>query len=180
MFERFTGDARELVKGAVVLAGSLGQSHVGPEHLAASLAPVGGVAAGMLAAHQITPEALQAAAAGTGAGADVLTADEIAALRSVGVDAQEVLRRIEQEFGAQPPPNRPASRRGRFRQPFRPESKRILEQSLRQAVGMKHRYLGTEHILLALLAQPNPDPATKVLLAHGLTYDTARAEILAA
>jgi len=35
--------------------------------------------------------------------------------------------------------------------PFTPRSKRVLELSLRQAVTLGHNYIGTEHLLLALL-----------------------------
>ncbi len=35
--------------------------------------------------------------------------------------------------------------------PFTPRSKEILELSLREALGMKHDYIGTEHLLIALL-----------------------------
>lgn len=35
--------------------------------------------------------------------------------------------------------------------PFTPRSKRVLELSLRQAIRLQHNYIGTEHLLLALL-----------------------------
>jgi ATP-dependent Clp protease ATP-binding subunit ClpC len=35
--------------------------------------------------------------------------------------------------------------------PFTPDSKRVLEQSTREALGLGHSYIGTEHLLLALL-----------------------------
>jgi hypothetical protein len=175
MFERFTRDAREVVHGAVTLAAALGQSHVGPEHFAAALPPAGGRAADLLAAHHVDAAALEAAAGGERPA--VLSDDEIEALRSVGVDAAEVLRRIEQEFG--PLPAGPRSGGRRWRRPLRRESMKVLQQSLRQAQGLRHRELGTEHILLALLAQDDPDPATRLIQSHGLTYDTAKAALAA-
>ncbi|WP_213454286.1 Clp protease N-terminal domain-containing protein [Rhizomonospora bruguierae] len=175
MFERFTKDAREVVTGAVALAATLGQSHVGPEHLAATLPTAGGRVADLLAAHHVDPAALTAAAGG-GTHGGILSDAEVEVLRSVGVDADEVLRRIEQEFGAQEP-TRPSRRR--LRRPLRPEVKVVLTQSLRQAQAMHHRELRTEHILLALLAQPAPDPATRLIQSRGLTYDTARSTLVA-
>lgn len=37
------------------------------------------------------------------------------------------------------------------RLPFTPEAKKVLELSLREALGLKHRYIGTEHLLLGLM-----------------------------
>jgi ATP-dependent Clp protease ATP-binding subunit ClpA len=37
------------------------------------------------------------------------------------------------------------------RLPFTPEAKKVLELSLREALRLKHNYIGTEHILLGLL-----------------------------
>jgi Clp amino terminal domain, pathogenicity island component len=35
--------------------------------------------------------------------------------------------------------------------PFTPRAKKVLEKALREAVGLRHNYIGTEHILLGLL-----------------------------
>ena len=37
------------------------------------------------------------------------------------------------------------------RLPFTPEAKKALELSLREALRIKHSYIGTEHLLLGLL-----------------------------
>jgi ATP-dependent Clp protease ATP-binding subunit ClpC len=37
------------------------------------------------------------------------------------------------------------------RLPFAPEAKKVLERSLREALRLKHKYIGTEHLLLGLL-----------------------------
>ncbi|MGO4613697.1 Clp protease N-terminal domain-containing protein [Nocardia sp. 2YAB30] len=39
--------------------------------------------------------------------------------------------------------------------PFGPEAKKVLELTFREAVRLVHNYIGTEHILLALLEQEN-------------------------
>jgi ATP-dependent Clp protease ATP-binding subunit ClpC len=36
--------------------------------------------------------------------------------------------------------------------PFTPRAKKVLEKSLREALGLRHSYIGTEHVLLGLLA----------------------------
>jgi ATP-dependent Clp protease ATP-binding subunit ClpC len=38
--------------------------------------------------------------------------------------------------------------------PFTPDAKRVLERSLREAVRLSHNYIGTEHLLLGLLREP--------------------------
>jgi ATP-dependent Clp protease ATP-binding subunit ClpC len=38
--------------------------------------------------------------------------------------------------------------------PFTPGAKRVLERSLREAVRLSHNYVGTEHLLLGLLREP--------------------------
>ena len=37
--------------------------------------------------------------------------------------------------------------------PFTPRAKKVLELSLREALQLKHNYIGTEHILLGLLRE---------------------------
>lgn len=66
------------------------------------------------------------------------------ALAACGVDLESVLR----ELGAQPV-REPA--RGHL--PFTRESKAVLERSLREAVTLGHNWIGSEHVLLALLAE---------------------------
>jgi ATP-dependent Clp protease ATP-binding subunit ClpC len=37
--------------------------------------------------------------------------------------------------------------------PFTPRAKRVLELSLREAIALKHSYIGTEHLLLGLVSE---------------------------
>ena len=54
-----------------------------------------------------------------------------------------------------------------------------LDQTARQAAALGHQYLGTEHLLLAILAEA--DPALAALLArHGVGYGEVREAVLAA
>ncbi|MBH0778212.1 Clp protease N-terminal domain-containing protein [Nocardia bovistercoris] len=55
--------------------------------------------------------------------------------------------------------------------PFGPEAKKVLELTFREALRLGHNYIGTEHILLALLEQEN---GTGTL--SGLGLDKARIE----
>jgi ATP-dependent Clp protease ATP-binding subunit ClpA len=50
--------------------------------------------------------------------------------------------------------------------PFTPRAKKVLELSLREAVQMRHAYIGTEHILLGLIREDEGVGVT-VLRRHG-------------
>ncbi|MEV4755917.1 Clp protease N-terminal domain-containing protein [Micromonospora sp. NPDC049559] len=185
MFERFTREVRQVVTDSVEIAGGAGAAKVAPEHLLLALAD-GGQGGGeqsgarVLTGHGVTAAALRAALAPR-VGRAGLTDDEVAALRVVGVDIDEVFRRIEEAFGpdalsdlaAAPPPRR----RGRLGAPFTPEAKKVLELSLREAVALRQREITSGHLLLALLRQGLPGPIAEVLTAHGVTYDGVRRQI---
>ena len=66
------------------------------------------------------------------------------ALRNLGVSATAVKAGIETTVGK----GRDASPPGHI--PFSKRAKKVLELSLREALQLKHNYIGTEHILLAL------------------------------
>ena len=55
--------------------------------------------------------------------------------------------------------------------PFRAESKRVLESSLKESMRLGHNYIGTEHILLGLLAEGGSITAT---VLSNLDTDTGR------
>jgi ATP-dependent Clp protease ATP-binding subunit ClpA len=63
--------------------------------------------------------------------------------------------------------------------PFTRRSKKVLELSVREAVGLKHHYLGPEHILLGLLRE-GEGLAVLILTEAGLTVDELRARTIAA
>ena len=52
--------------------------------------------------------------------------------------------------------------------PFTPRAKKVLDLSLREAVDLGHNYIGTEHILLALVRE-NSGVAAAILDDFGLT-----------
>jgi len=181
MFERFSGAARRVVLDGLTIATELGVDKVGPPHLLLAVAAGEGTGARVLAGYGVTPAALRAAAAG-GTRRAGLTEDEVAALRSVGIDADEVFRRIEEAFGpdalADAEPARPRRRVGRLGGPFDRSAKKVLELSLREAIALRHRAIGTEHLLLALLRAGVPDPLGGELAARGVTYDDAKRRAL--
>ena len=61
--------------------------------------------------------------------------------------------------------------------PFTPRAKKVLELALREALALHHNYIGTEHILLGLLREPQ-GPAIEILGVAGLAPDTIRGEVL--
>jgi len=61
--------------------------------------------------------------------------------------------------------------------PFDPRARKALELTFREALRMGHNYIGTEHILLALLKL---EDGTGVLAGLGVGKATAEANITAA
>jgi ATP-dependent Clp protease ATP-binding subunit ClpA len=183
VFERFTKEARRVVLASVREAAESGVDKTGPEHLLLCLAEGEGVGARVLAGFGVTPEALRAAAAGRTRTAR-LTNDEIRALSALGIDAEEVFRRVEEAFGPnafdEPDTAETPSRRwrGRLGGPFGREAKKVLELSLREAIALRHRYIGSEHLLLAVLRAGVPEPMSTVLTERGVGYDVARQRTL--
>jgi Clp amino terminal domain, pathogenicity island component len=58
--------------------------------------------------------------------------------------------------------------------PFSTQSRKVLELSLREALRRGHNYIGTEHILLGLLADPD-SRGSRVLLDLGVTVEQTSA-----
>ena len=58
-----------------------------------------------------------------------------------------------------------------------PRAKRVLELAADEAVRMKHNYIGTEHLLLALMREKD-GTAAKVLSKLGLNLEKARQEAI--
>lgn len=181
MFERFTKELRRVVLDSVKLAADAGAGKARPEHLLLTLATAEeSLGARVLAAYGVTATQLRGALANNTRRAG-LTDDEVAALRSVGIDAEEVFRRIEEAFGADAFDESPSAprRRGRIGGPFDPRARKVVELSLREAIALGHRQIGSEHLLLALVRQGVSAPMSTVLTEHGVTYDDAKESVLA-
>lgn len=54
--------------------------------------------------------------------------------------------------------------------PFTPRAKRLLERALREALGLRHNYIGPEHILLAIAGFDDAF-ATRILVGFGAGRD---------
>jgi ATP-dependent Clp protease ATP-binding subunit ClpA len=152
VFERFTVEARETVKGAVAAAAEVRAPQVDTGHLLVALAGSVGPTGEALRAAGVTGERLrpELAAAGGPAGFDP------AALATLGIDYAEVRRKVDSEFG-DGALDRALGRGRRGRRghvPFAPEGKRALERSLREAMALRDRHIGAEHLLLGVLADP--------------------------
>jgi ATP-dependent Clp protease ATP-binding subunit ClpC len=92
------------------------------------------------------------------------------ALESLGISLETIRERVEGAVGRvdQAPPS------GRI--PFAEQAKDLLKNSLRESLDLGHDYIGTEHILLAVLRQ-GESAAARVLADLGADYDRVRAEV---
>ncbi|HEY3185263.1 MAG TPA: Clp protease N-terminal domain-containing protein [Gaiellaceae bacterium] len=81
------------------------------------------------------------------------------ALERIGVTADGIRSQLERGPGSPK------------RIPFAPDTKKVLELALREALALRHTYIGGEHVLLALA----PDP----LLEHVGEHDVRTAVMLA-
>jgi ATP-dependent Clp protease ATP-binding subunit ClpC len=62
--------------------------------------------------------------------------------------------------------------------PFTPRAKRVLELGLREAMQLGHEFIGTEHLLLALIREED-GLAGRTLRDLGVRLDAAREQVLA-
>lgn len=192
MFERFTLHAREVVTGAREHARQLRHPYVGTEHLLlALLEPQAGVVSAVLRDAGVSASGVRRDLERLiGPEPRVLTAEDAAALRTVGIDLAAVLARIEQSLGpdALTPAHCPPRRRGLLRRrqsararslPFAPRAKKVLELSLREALALRHNHIGAEHILLGLLREGD-GLAARILTDTGVNLHHLRRATLAA
>ncbi|GAA2998107.1 Clp protease N-terminal domain-containing protein [Streptomyces fulvorobeus] len=174
MFERFTRGARATVTGAVTHAERLGADTVTEEHLLLALLDQEGSRASFAAAtlgltgRRASLEASLAAARRRGG----LTRADTEALAGMGIDVGEIVARVEDAHGegALAGDERKGRRWWSSGRPFTRGAKGVLENSLRVALGRGDRFIGEEHLLLALTARPGV--VADVLAEHGATYAT--------
>lgn len=154
MFERFTTEARDVVVAAQGEARELGHRHIGTEHLLLGLlidaTTVGGtILAGCGMTLHTTRQTLLDLLGGT-----TDPAEDAEALEAIGIDLGQVRAAVEEAFGKGALERAGAggfSRRGHI--PFSKKAKKALELSLREALRLKDRHIGPEHILLGLLRE---------------------------
>jgi excisionase family DNA binding protein len=161
-FARFTHRARRVIMLARDEAVRLNHTYIGTEHLLLGLVREGeGVAA-------IT-------------------------LRNLGVDLDHVRERVEFIIGRLTPEEGLSSalkatarataealigRKPRESAGLTPRARRVIELAVEEAQGLNHQYIGTEHLLLAMLSE-GEGIACKVLKEMRLNLDRVRAETLA-
>ncbi len=148
MFERFTKPARLVVEEAVIVARQAAAAETRPEHLLrALLDDEGCLACRVLTGLGAPPAEVRVVLEGaTTQYVDGLDADDAEALRTIGIDLDEVVRRIDDDLGGA------RTRRGsRGRPRFSRSAKKVLELALREAIVLRHNYIGTEHLLLGLV-----------------------------
>jgi ATP-dependent Clp protease ATP-binding subunit ClpA len=182
MFERFTQEARKATVDAQGVARRLGHGHIGTEHLLLGLLATDGIAARVLGGLGVTPAAVEREILAE-VGRGPLGEADAEALGAIGIDLDEIRRRMEASFGPgalewHPDPH---CRQRRLRPgghiPFTPRSKKVLELSLREALALKHRYIGTEHLLLGLVRE-GEGLAMLVLTRLGAGPEIIRARVL--
>jgi ATP-dependent Clp protease ATP-binding subunit ClpA len=173
MLERFTKAARELVERTQQIALESRASQVRPEHLfAALLWDDSCLAVRVLNDQGGTSERLRAELDRRRSRyVDGLDDADAEALKSIGIDLEEVVSRMH---GDDPPP--PRRRRSRVHLRFARPSKKVLELSLREAVSRRHNYIGTEHILLGLVREGDVI-VRDALVAAGVDPTTLRAAV---
>jgi ATP-dependent Clp protease ATP-binding subunit ClpA len=93
------------------------------------------------------------------------------ALTELGVDLGDLRRRILEVTPPTPGGTGPEAA------PFTPRSKMVLEYSLREALALGHNYIGTEHLLLALIKE-GEGLGAQILSAAGVGLDEARAKVI--
>jgi ATP-dependent Clp protease ATP-binding subunit ClpC len=92
------------------------------------------------------------------------------ALTSMGISLEDMRQAVQDTIGrgAQPPES------GHI--PFTPQAKKVLELSLRESMQLGHEYIGTEHILLALIREGGG--AAQLLAGAGVDLDRARQQVI--
>ncbi|GAA3858097.1 Clp protease N-terminal domain-containing protein [Streptomyces lacrimifluminis] len=172
MFERFTSDARDVVRGAAEHSERVGSRSVDAEHLLLALldreASRGSFALASLGLAD-RKESVRAALADARRRAGLSQA-EADALAGLGIDVSDIVSRIEEVHGVGAMSgDRKDKGWWSGRRTFSRDAKEVLERCLRIALAHRERRIGDEHILLALTARPGV-PA-EVLADQGVTYE---------
>ncbi len=92
-------------------------------------------------------------------------------LSSLGIDLDKARAEVTKLLTPQAP------QAGSGSPPFTPRTKKVLELSLREALQLGHRYIGTEHLLLGLLRE-GEGVAVQVMTALGADLAVVRHRVL--
>jgi len=159
MFERFTDKARTVVILAKGKAAERGDQ-IRPVYLLYALASGDGVAARVLASLGVDAAAVERQLDRTAPLRSPLegeaTSGDAEALAAIGIDLDEIKRRIEDSFGPGTLERLPSAHQGPLnwtgRMMLTREARLTLARSLKEARALHHSYIGTEHLLLGLLS----------------------------
>jgi ATP-dependent Clp protease ATP-binding subunit ClpA len=149
MFDRFTDRARRAILEAQDEAVEQRHGFIGAEHLLLGLLRVEDGAAGqVLAAAGVGLEPLREAVAlrlvdRFDPGRPAVGASE--ALASIGIDLGTVKAQVEATFGPGALPDPGAAPK------YAPQAKDALQQAVSRAQMLRHRFIGTEHMLVGIL-----------------------------
>jgi len=190
MFERFTDKARKAVSLALAKAKERGDDQIRPVHMLYGLTATDGVAARVLTALGVDAAAVErelGRASGALGARDEAADGDAQALAAIGIDLDEIKRRIEESFGPGALERVPLTPKGPLnwtgRLPLNDQAKLSLALALKEARALHHHYIGTEHLLLGLLRvaerHPRGEFAAATLPDLGLDPATARDRVLA-
>ncbi|MFE3759978.1 Clp protease N-terminal domain-containing protein [Nocardia tengchongensis] len=93
-------------------------------------------------------------------------------LGELGLDLSGLRERVDQAVGVQD------SHAPSGHIPFTARSKKVLENSLREAMRLQHSYIGPEHLLLALVSEGS-GVASQVLISQGAEPGEIRSRVRA-
>jgi ATP-dependent Clp protease ATP-binding subunit ClpA len=169
VFERFTTQARSVVTLAEQEAREHGRPNIGTQHLLLGiLATPDTAGARALEALGIRERDVREDVRRLDRDRSAFSDEDADALRSVGIDLDEVRRTVEQTFGsgALERGATAGARSWAGHVPLTPGSKKALELALREAIHLGQRSIGTEHLLLGLVRDDGCSGA-RILAARG-------------
>jgi ATP-dependent Clp protease ATP-binding subunit ClpA len=171
MFERFSGEARNVVSTAQDEARSLRHQFIGTEHLLLAMLTTDGVGGDLLKARGLSADAVRQQLREWEGPDPRLDPD---ALATLGIDLDAVRRAAEDQFGpgalaanAKPMP------KGHI--PFSKRAKRVLELSLREAISLNSNSINSGHVLLGIIREESGVGAGLIRSA-GVDVDQLSAE----
>lgn len=169
MFERFSKEAKGAVLGGFSEAERLGHDHVNSMHLLLALTIGRDSTAAVIEESGITSELVEAALTTDDLG------DDAEALGALGIDLDEVTRAVEASFGEGALSRGPVPRKKRA--PMSSGARKALELSLREAIQLGDKRIGSEHILLGVLRNGTCS-AHSWLIDQGYDPDAIRKTLL--
>ena len=162
IFNRFAREARRSVEAALQEARMLGHDSLGDEDLLLGILRADeGIAAEALSSLGVTLEDARAESEAMFSGA----------LASIGISLEEIRREAGDAFDLRIPDKR--------RIPFAPGAKKVLEQAVATSVRLGDKYLGAEHILLAIL-ENDDGTAVRILARLGVAPEMLNDQLFAA